>query len=200
MIKNVVFDLGNVLARFNLNDVLNSLTEDQKMKDDIFQFYFQSGLWHEYDHGLHSQKEMIEMGQERYPEYKEIIVQFMHTWSEFVLPIPSSMEVLEEYSQRKDCYILSNIPEDCFTFIKEKTPILKMVKGGVYSYQEKRIKPDLELYRILLNKYRLKASECLFIDDRIENVEAALHLGFQAIHLRDVSKLKEEIEVKLHEM
>lgn len=200
MIRNVVFDLGNVLVRFNLNDVLNSLTNESKIKEDLLQFYFESGLWHQYDQGLFTQSEMIQKGVKAYPQYESIIVDFLHHWSEFVLPVPSSMEILKKVSQTKNCYILSNIPEDCYRFIKEETPIFSYMQGGVFSYQEKRIKPDLELYKILLRKYDLQAEECLFIDDRIENVEASVSLGFQAIHLSDVSKLNEEIEVKLREM
>ncbi|MDO4466710.1 MAG: HAD family phosphatase [Bacillota bacterium] len=200
MIRNVIFDLGNVLVRFNLNDVLKDLTEDEKVKEELFGFYFQSGLWHQYDQGLFSQKEMIQMGIQKFPDYADMITQFMHRWSEYVLPISSSMEVLKSVSQEKNCYILSNIPEDCYQFVQEKTPIFSYVQGGIYSYQEKRIKPDLELYRILLQRYALEANESLFIDDRIENIEAANQLGFQTIHLTDVGKLKEEIEVKLHEM
>lgn len=200
MIKNIVFDLGNVLARFNLNDVLNTLTNESKIKEDLLEFYFRSGLWNLYDQGLFTQEEMIQKGVTAYPAYETIIVDFMHHWSEFVLPIPSSMEVLEKVNQTKNCFILSNIPEDCYHFVKEKTPIFSLVQGGVYSYQEKRIKPDLELYKILLSRYRLKAEECLFIDDKIENVQAAQKLGFQVIHLIDATKLEEEIEVKLHEM
>ena len=74
------------------------------------------------------------------------------------------------------------------------------IDGGVFSYAVKKIKPDPEIFHILLEKYDLKASECLFLDDRKENVESASNLGFETIEVKDSSKVIDLIKEKISEV
>ena len=65
--------------------------------------------------------------------------------------------------------------------------------GGVFSCYVQLIKPDPEIYRTLLEKYGLQAEECLFIDDREDNVVAARELGMQAIRFENYAQAREEL-------
>ena len=96
--------------------------------------------------------------------------------------------------------MLSNIPKDNYDYFFQTYDLHTYLVGGVYSYQEKLIKPDPEIFKILLNKYNLKANECLFIDDKLENIESAKTLGFHVIHLTNPLDLRNKIEEKLYEM
>ena len=65
--------------------------------------------------------------------------------------------------------------------------------GVIVSYQYKVMKPDRSIYEILLNKYKLKAEECVFIDDRVENVEGAKKIGFYGIHFQSFEQASAEL-------
>ena len=66
--------------------------------------------------------------------------------------------------------------------------------GGIISYREHLIKPDLQVYRLLLERYGLEASECVFIDDLKENVNAAKNLGINGIVFENYEQAKKELE------
>ena len=70
---------------------------------------------------------------------------------------------------------------------------LNVLDGGVVSYQVHVLKPDREIYEILLEKYSLKAEECLFFDDRMDNVEGAKKVGIQAIQVTSREMLNETL-------
>jgi len=67
--------------------------------------------------------------------------------------------------------------------------------GIVVSGEEKMLKPDAALYRILMERYALKAEESLFIDDNAANIEAARQLGFRVVHLTPDVNLEEWLRV-----
>ena len=81
-------------------------------------------------------------------------------------------------------YYLSNIPQDVLELLTERG-VLAQFDGGVASCEVQVNKPDPQIYKALLKKYQLKASECIFIDDRLENVQAAFALGFAGIQMKD---------------
>lgn len=77
-------------------------------------------------------------------------------------------------------YILSNAPIESRAFFKQNG-ILQFFDGAIFSAEEKIVKPDKRIYKILLNRYNLRAEECLFLDDRKENIDSALELNFNRI-------------------
>ena len=62
------------------------------------------------------------------------------------------------------------------------------------SGDEKIKKPDYRIYEILLNRYSVNAKNSIFIDDALENIEAANDLGFQTIHFLSANQLQEELQ------
>ena len=81
-------------------------------------------------------------------------------------------------------YYLSNIPQDVLDLLRDRG-VLDGFDGGVASCEVHVNKPDPKIYKALLDKYSLKAEECVFIDDRLENVQAAFALGFAGIQMKD---------------
>lgn len=78
--------------------------------------------------------------------------------------------------QDKKLFILSNIPSDWSNFLENKLKLSKYFSGQVYSWEHQTRKPNLKIYQVLLKKYKLKPSQTLFIDDKIENIKAAKKL------------------------
>ena len=94
-------------------------------------------------------------------------------------------ELVRKLKSRGYCvYYLSNIPEDVLDFLTERD-LKGLFDGGVASCEVHINKPDPRIYKALLDKYQLKAGESVFIDDRLENVQAAFRLGFAGIQMKD---------------
>lgn len=197
MLKNIVFDLGNVLVKFDSNELIYSFFN--KRQEEVKSFYFDS-LWNEYDQGLYSVEEMIEKGVKQFPELELSIKKLMYHWTEFVIPLKDNVAYIKDLKRfGYKVYILSNIPEDDTKYLRS-CGVFDNIDGGVFSYEYKKIKPDPEIFNILLEKYNLKASECLFLDDRKDNVESASNLGFETIEVKDLSKVIDLIKEKISEV
>lgn len=197
MLKNIVFDLGNVLVKFDSNELIYCFFNERQ--EEVKSFYFDS-LWNEYDQGLYSVEEMIEKGVKQFPELELNIKELMYHWTEFVIPLKDNVAYIKELKTLGyNVYILSNIPEDDTKYLRS-CGVFDNIDGGVFSYEYKKIKPDPEIFHILLKKYDLKASECLFLDDRKDNVVAASNLGFETIEVKDSSKVIDLIKEKISEV
>lgn len=197
MLKNIVFDLGNVLVKFDSNELIYSFFNEKQ--EEVKSFYFDS-LWDEYDQGLYSVEEMIEKGVKQFPELELSIKKLMYHWTEFVIPLKDNIAYIKDLRRfGYKVYILSNIPEDDTKYLRS-LGVFDNIDGGVFSYEYKKIKPDPEIFHILLKKYNLKASECLFLDDRKDSVVAACNLGFETIEVKDSSKVIDLIKEKISEV
>lgn len=197
MLKNIVFDLGNVLVKFDSNELIYSFFNERQ--EEVKSFYFDS-LWNEYDQGLYSVEEMIEKGVKQFPELELSIKKLMYHWTEFVIPLKDNVAFIKDLKRLGyNVYILSNIPEDDTKYLRS-LGVFDNIDGGVFSYEYKKIKPDPEIFHILLKKYDLKASECLFLDDRKDNVVVASNLGFETIEVKDSSKVIDLIKEKISEV
>ncbi|WP_295647352.1 aspartate kinase [uncultured Holdemanella sp.] len=110
MLKNIVFDLGNVLVKFDSNELIYSFFNERQ--EEVKSFYFDS-LWNEYDQGLYSVEEMIEKGVKQFPELELSIKKLMYHWTEFVIPLKDNVAYIKDLKRLGyNVYILSNIPEE----------------------------------------------------------------------------------------
>ena len=106
-------------------------------------------------------------------------------WMHILRPRRRMQELVRKLKSRGYCvYYLSNIPEDVLDFLTERD-LKGLFDGGVASCEVHINKPDPRIYKALLDKYQLKAGESVFIDDRLENVQAAFRLGFAGIQMKD---------------
>ena len=106
-------------------------------------------------------------------------------WMHILRPRRRMQELVRKLKSRGYCvYYLSNIPEDVLDFLTERD-LKGLFDGGVASCEVHINKPDPRIYKALLDKYQLKAGESVFIDDRLENVQAAFRLGFAGIQMQD---------------
>ena len=193
MNKEFIFDLGRVLVTFDVDQMLNTITQDETCKSSLKQFYFGS-LWNDYDRGDYSLEQMIDMGIRKFPQHQQEIELLMNTWVKHLCLIPSTFRLLKSlHNQGHRIFILSNLPKQAFDYLYEQEEIKPWLEHGVYSYQERINKPDLRLYQILLDKYSIQANNAIFIDDRKENVDAAKKLGLETIQCLDTNQLENKV-------
>ena len=182
MIKNIIFDVGDVLLEYRWKDMLKDygLPDDEAYK--VGKLMFNDNLWHEFDLANMTHDEIVGQYLKNYPDYAEVMQWFM-THGE--LMHVKREDVWEKVQKLKEkgygIYILSNYSQELFEKHTKDAPFISLADGIVVSYQIHITKPDEKIYRYLLDKYNLKAEECIFFDDREENTEAARKLGIEAI-------------------
>lgn len=201
MIKNIVFDIGNVLASFRWKDLFADLGFTGDAFERIAAATVQHPtMWNEFDRSFMSDEEIIAKCIERAPEYEKEIRRLFHTTELLVEEYEYSYGWIQELKERGyKVYLLSNYGKTSFEAARDKGRLsfLPLVDGGVISYEVKIVKPEPGIYEVLLERYGLKAEECVFLDDRAENVEAARKLGFHGIVVEGYEQSREEMKLLL---
>lgn len=193
MYKNIIFDLGNVLLSFNPKDYLKSKISEDRI-DNVYKAIFQSEEWIMLDRGTITEKDAINRIIERNNTYRDDINLAFKDWYDILRPIEDAVEVLTKLKKNGyNIYYLSNFHELAFKEVTTKNNFFELFDGGVVSYAEKLIKPEEEIYKLILKRYNLNPKETIFIDDTKSNVDGASKLGIKAIFLDNPKKLRENL-------
>ena len=177
-VKNIVFDLGGVVfAR-----------DPRKFEREFIEFFSYIMLpemphfWEEYDRGVSTYNRVIDDLAEYNNCDRELAEHNLRRSIVTQEEIPATKSLIADLkSAGYKLYVLSNMSLDFIEFLKTKE-VYKYFDGEVVSCYEKVVKPDVEIYKILVDRYSLKADETLFIDDRKSNVEAAQNEGICGFH------------------
>jgi len=195
MIKNIIFDLGNVLISFRPSEYLDKNNYPESYKSIILSDIFRSKEWLMLDNGEITTKEAIDSISGRSSLKREEIAHIFNLRTDIFFPIDSNVKLLPGLQKRGfRLYYLSNFPLDVFEEIKNGYYFFKYFDGGIISSEVKISKPDNRIYKILLENYLLKAEESLFIDDTEINVKAAEALGMKGIFTGGSTEISKEIE------
>lgn len=179
----VVFDIGNVLIRWDPRHLFRRVFDDEA-RMEWFLTHVCSNAWNlEQDRGRPWAEAVAELT-ERHPEWRTEIEAFDQRWAEMVPDIiPENVAVLETLlDQGWPTYCITNFSAEKFTLACERFPFLTRFDGIVVSGHERVLKPEPAIYRLLLDRYGLSAPDCIFIDDSAANAEGARAVGMQAIH------------------
>lgn len=192
MIKNIIFDLGNVLVKYSPENFLNKYVKKENQEAFIINI-FKSKDWLELDRGTLSYEDAIEIFTKRVSEEKESIEKlFRENISSCISPIEENVEIMRKLKKKGyNVYILSNFHQPAFEYIRENWDFIGEFNGDVVSCYYHYIKPERKIYEALLKKYNLTPSETIFIDDVDANVNGAKELGIGGIHLSDYKILSE---------
>lgn len=187
MYKNIIFDLGGVMVDFDPRSYLVDRFCNAEVEEKVAQLTFDSEEWKQLDAGRITRTEANLNMLARAREYGcAFEVQgVLDDWMHILRPRRRMQELVQTLKSRGYCvYYLSNIPEDVLALLTERD-LKGLFDGGVASCEVHINKPDPRIYQALLEKYHLKAGESIFIDDRLENVQAAFQLGFAGIQMKD---------------
>lgn len=182
MIKNYIFDFGNVLSQFYPDKLTAPFVSDEKMLKIISDVVFDRLYWDRLDDGSITDEEIKADIKNRLPdELGEVGCKVYDNWISSMTPVPNMKElVIDIKNSGKKLYLLSNISTGFAKGYKD-VPWLKELldcfDGLVFSGEIKLIKPNREVFEYLLEKFSLKADECLFIDDSEKNVIGAKTAG-----------------------
>ena len=186
-----LFDLGNVFFDWNpkyfYKDVFPNTQEMEYFLTEIC-----NDKWNiQQDAGRsveEAERELITL----FPKYKDKIKLYYKNHSKMIRGVfLSSIELLEELKKQNYlCYVLSNFSAEIFLETKEKFSFLNLFDGLIISGEEKLIKPDPKIFNLASKRFNLIPEYTVFIDDRIENIDAASKLNFQTIHLTNPDDIK----------
>lgn len=203
MIKNIVFDIGNVLASFRWKALFEELGfTGEKFERIAAATVLHPTMWNEFDRSLMKDEEIISCCIERAPEYEQEIRHLFDTTEGLVEEYSYSYAWIKELKDRGyRVYLLSNYGKTSFEAAREKKKLsfLPLVDGAVISYEVQIVKPEAGIYKALLEKYGLAAEECVFLDDKPENIEAAVGLGFHGIVVESGGQARKALDDKLKE-
>ena len=184
MIKNLVFDLGNVLIEWNSEKILTYFEPEKERQQVLRQVIFESGVWHQTDRGERSLKEACEEVLAQLDvSYHSAVKNILYHWYEVVHVYSGLQERIRLWSdQGYRIYILSTTCEIFYHIEKAGLlPIYPLLSGYILSSEVGVVKPEAEIYHKLLKKYGLDPVESVFIDDIQANLDTAAELGFETI-------------------
>lgn len=196
-IRNIVFDIGQVLLTFNpeqyLREEFNLSTGQIK---EIAKETFRSNVWLDLDRGKISKNQAAEIFAEKLPKYSQVLIEGVLNWEEILNPIEPNVLLLNSFynNDAYDVYALSNFNDESYQVAKDKFSFLQLFKGEIISGQVGYIKPEPEIYELLLTRFALEPAETLFIDDSDKNLEAAEDFGIKTIHYMSPEQLQREIK------
>lgn len=195
-IKNIVFDFGGVLMdwdpRYYYKDYFQ---DDEKM--EYFLNHIAKPEWNaEQDRGR-SLAEGTAILIAQHPEWEKEARAFYDHWTDMLRsPIDKNVATLQKLEHSKyHLFGLTNWSAETFPYALENFEFFQVFNGKiVVSGEEKLIKPDPSIWQVLLDRYKIKAEESVFIDDNAENIEVAQSLGFITIHCTPEIDLQKALE------
>ncbi|MBR4606097.1 MAG: HAD family phosphatase [Lachnospiraceae bacterium] len=197
MIKNVIFDIGNVLTDFRWAEFLADKGFSEKEVQRIANASVLTPIWAELDRGAWSFEEVMTGFVKNDPAIEKELHQAFDDMTDIVRIRDYAIPWVKELKAKGySVYYLSNFSEKIERESIAGLAFREEMDGGILSWKEKVIKPDPTIYRLLLERYSLLPEESVFIDDLPVNVEAGRKLGIQGIVFRS----KEQVETELAEL
>ena len=201
MIKNYIFDFGNVLGEFYPEKLTEPFVQDENIKKYISEVVFDRIYWDKLDLGTITDDEVKDGIKDRMPDdLKELACKVYDNWISSMTPVYGMQDLIFKISKTdKKLYLLSNISTgfaDGYKNVKWIKELLSFFDGLVLSGTINMAKPNRDIFEYLLNTYNLKADECLFIDDNIENIKSAASIGIKTyLFDGDAQKLREYLDL-----
>lgn len=200
MIKNIIFDVGEVLLGYRWKEMLMDYGLKESEAIRVGNLIFNDNLWTQLDMQSEPTESIIKKYELKYPDEAVVIRWFIEHGE---LMQVKRYDVWDQVHTLKQAgykiYLLSNYSKDLFEKHTKDAVFLNDIDGMVVSYQIHKIKPDPDIYRYLLQKYSLKAEECIFFDDRNDNTVAAQKLGIQAVTVESKDVLMKNIDMLLNQ-
>lgn len=181
MIKNIIFDMGNVLIDFNPMQYVGELHLASKEEEEkVFKAAYLNFKSIYMDYGRITEEEFVNhvvegIGEEYRDKIKELII----NWHKYLTPIKGMEEIVKELKDKGyKIYLLSNAGFSQHDYW-DRIPASKYFDGKVVSCDVGEVKPFREIYEALYKKFNIKPEESFFIDDLIINVFGANRTGME---------------------
>lgn len=197
MVRNLVFDMGNVLVFYDSRRASRRFAQDEAEMEAVNTSVFVSPEWLMLDMGVISQEEALRRMQARLPEghAREAARMCLEHWHEHCMwPVPGMEELVGDLKEQDfKLYLCSNASLRMLDCYLDVIPGIRLFDGVLFSAEVKCMKPQKEMYGHLFGRFRLKPEECFFVDDQPMNIQGAGECGMDGYCFGDgdVRKLRE---------
>ena len=193
--ENIIFDVGQVLVKYDWETYLDSFGFPKEERDKIAEVVFQSNTWNERDRSSETEQYYVDQMVKAAPEYEKDIREVMRR-SDETIEKTDYAETWVKYlkNQGYHLYVLSNYGTYMLERTKKDMPFLKYMDGVVFSCDVQQIKPEVDIYETLLKRYDLKPEKSVFMDDRAINCEGARKAGIRTIQFENLKQAAKELE------
>jgi FMN phosphatase YigB (HAD superfamily) len=197
-VRNVIFDFGGVLVRWQPEAVIAAFYADEALRARVRAAVFTHPDWIDLDRGTLTESLAIERFAERMQRPAEEMHALLDAIKDSLAPMPESLALLEELVRRDvPLYGLSNMAASIFALLKSRHDHWDRFRGIVISGEIGLVKPDPAIFHHIAERYALVPAETIFIDDHMPNIESARRLGFHTIHFSDAAQCRRELDTHL---
>lgn len=204
MVKNVVFDIGNVLVKFDWENYYKSFGMSAETFEKVANATVRHPVWNEIDRGVMTEEEVLNAFIQNDPSVEKEIRQTFENYSGLLKMFSYTKGwIIDLHNRGYKVYCLSNMSHKAVRECWDSMNFLGMLDGFILSCDVNVIKPDPKIYELLFEKCDLKPEECVFFDDLPKNVEGARKLGMNGVVFENVGQaenaLAEMDNVENHE-
>jgi putative hydrolase of the HAD superfamily len=180
MIKNIIFDCGRVIMQYDEQYICSFFTENEEDAKTLATIAMHRKYWNAFDEGTLTDEVYLEAVKKELPERLHTAVEkLLAGWTSHMPPVEGIEAVIAEIkASGKGLYLLSNFNQRLRNDL-HFAPSLLLFDGLVISGEIGMVKPNENIYKYLLDTYKLDPSECIFVDDREDNIEAGEKLGIK---------------------
>jgi 2-haloacid dehalogenase len=194
-IKAIIFDFGNVIIEWDPRYVYRRYfpNDTDGMENFLTEVDFMT--WNAQQDKGRSFKEGVAALSAKFPQYTELIQAYHEHWIDSIgTAYIETVEIMKELKQAGyPLYGLSNWSAETFSLVHEKYDFFNLLDDMVISGTVGYVKPEPEIYQIMLDKIGKPAQECLFIDDSLPNIEQAEKMGIVGIQFQSAEQLRSEL-------
>ena len=195
MIKTIFFDIGGVLIDIHPERTYQYLSDSADVEVSMVKESFPWDAHDQYERGIMNNEDW-------FITYKESLPQpcclkrsdFWNAWKLLLGEEKNTVNILEALNKQYSIWLLSNTnPKHIQDEIEKRYLFPSLVNGAVYSFDVGVRKPEQEIYEIAMQRANANPQECLFIDELLENIQAAKQIGIEGIHFISSEQLKQEL-------
>ena len=195
MIKTIFFDIGGVLIDIHPERTYQYLSDSVDVEVSMVKESFPWDAHDQYERGIMNNEDW-------FITYKESLPQpcclkrsdFWNAWKLLLGEEKNTVNILEALNKQYSIWLLSNTnPKHIQDEIEKRYLFPSLVNGAVYSFDVGVRKPEKEIYEIAMQRANANPQECLFIDDLLENIQAAKQIGIEGVHFISSEQLKQEL-------
>ena len=195
MIKTIFFDIGGVLIDIHPERTYQYLSDSADVEVSMVKESFPWDAHDQYERGIMNNEDW-------FITYKESLPQpcclkrsdFWNAWKLLLGEEKNTVNILEALNKQYSIWLLSNTnPKHIQDEIEKRYLFPSLVNGAVYSFDVGVRKPEKEIYKIAMQRANANPQECFFIDDLLENNQAAKQIGIEGIHFISSEQLKQEL-------
>ena len=195
--KAIVFDVGRVIAQWDLRCLFSKLIADPD-KLDWFLANVVTEEWHfEHDQGR-ALKDMVRERIALFPDYEPLIRAYAERFNESIPgPVPGTIPLIEQLSAAGwPLYAITNFGDEFWAGFRPTYPVFDLFIDIVVSGVEKLAKPDPAIFHLAADRFGYDPEEMYFIDDNPANIATARQLGWQVHHFADSTGLERDMAAR----